>query len=385
MSTESCGNDRVGIPKGPKGDRGYNGWSPKFAVVNDGARRVLQLTAWIGGTGATPTSNINEYLGTNGYTPVIADAIDIRGSAGIPGTPGTPSTPGTNGDPGTNGWSPSFAIETGVNGYGQPKQVLKLIAWINGTGPTPTNNIGEYVGAMGFVPLFSNATNIRGTDGTTQTIDTLTLPDITWCAEMPEPSADQKLSTIIQTLVTRVCELSGTTITTVNPNLFKAKILSNVTISNLPASGTGISTKIIPFVDDSSAPECFDNGDNFNLVEYIVPVGGVSNMDFVVENLKFVITTGGVEVPVKFQIIKEDPGALFYELHETEAINYNTGQSYIHVDGLVAGSDITLLGMRAQGISAVAGAKISVRVYKTTNDGGINVTVKSGRFYNIQR
>lgn len=68
-----------------KGDRG---WSPSFAVVSDGARRVLQLTAWIGGEGDVPTENVGEYVGASGYTGVIGDAVDIRGPQGATG-PGT--------------------------------------------------------------------------------------------------------------------------------------------------------------------------------------------------------------------------------------------------------------------------------------------------------
>lgn len=67
---------------GPQGDPGDNGWSPQFAVVSDSTRRVLQLTGWTGGTGTTPTTHVGEYVGSTGFVPLIANGVDIRGSAG---------------------------------------------------------------------------------------------------------------------------------------------------------------------------------------------------------------------------------------------------------------------------------------------------------------
>lgn len=62
---------------GPQGDAG---WSPVFAVVTDGTRRVLQVPDWVGGEGAKPTTGL--YVGATGLTATIANAVDIRGSAG---------------------------------------------------------------------------------------------------------------------------------------------------------------------------------------------------------------------------------------------------------------------------------------------------------------
>jgi hypothetical protein len=55
------------------------GWSPELAVVADGTRRVLKLDAWIGGSGTPPNDPavINYYLGTTGFTSVIANATQI--------------------------------------------------------------------------------------------------------------------------------------------------------------------------------------------------------------------------------------------------------------------------------------------------------------------
>jgi microcystin-dependent protein len=65
--------------------RGYAGWSPNFAIVSDSARRVLQLTSWIGGEGDAPTTGVGQYLGPSGFTSTIGDATDIRGPQGASG------------------------------------------------------------------------------------------------------------------------------------------------------------------------------------------------------------------------------------------------------------------------------------------------------------
>ena len=64
------------------GPMGNNGWSPSFAIVNDSARRVLQLKSYVGGQGTPPTDNINFYVGSTGMTSVLANGVDIRGAAG---------------------------------------------------------------------------------------------------------------------------------------------------------------------------------------------------------------------------------------------------------------------------------------------------------------
>lgn len=78
----------ITIPRGDKGiqgDQGFAGWSPQLAVVADGERRVLRLTAWVGGTGTAPTEFVDQYLGSSGFTSDIAQAVDIRGPAGQTG------------------------------------------------------------------------------------------------------------------------------------------------------------------------------------------------------------------------------------------------------------------------------------------------------------
>lgn len=68
-----------------QGVQGYTGWSPRFAVVADGTRRVLQLVGYIGGQGTAPTENVGQYVSTGGYTPTIGNATDIRGASGTEG------------------------------------------------------------------------------------------------------------------------------------------------------------------------------------------------------------------------------------------------------------------------------------------------------------
>ena len=79
---------------------GANGWSPLFAVVEDSARRVLQLADWTGGTGTMPAGT-GKYLGPDGLVEAIADATDIRGAAGSGGEGGSVAWADITGKPAT--------------------------------------------------------------------------------------------------------------------------------------------------------------------------------------------------------------------------------------------------------------------------------------------
>lgn len=59
---------------GPPGFDGDDGWSPVLAIVADGARRVVQVTDWVGGSGLPPDTG---YIGTTGIVAAIGDAADI--------------------------------------------------------------------------------------------------------------------------------------------------------------------------------------------------------------------------------------------------------------------------------------------------------------------
>jgi len=77
------------------GADGNDGWSPVFGIASDGARRVLQLTDWVGGEGAKPATG--QYVGASGLVVAIGDGIDIRGEAGVNGTNGTNGADGADG------------------------------------------------------------------------------------------------------------------------------------------------------------------------------------------------------------------------------------------------------------------------------------------------
>lgn len=61
------------------------GWSPVYAEEDDGSRKLFKLSAWIGGTGATPVTNIGDYVATTGFTAIKANAADFRGAQGLAG------------------------------------------------------------------------------------------------------------------------------------------------------------------------------------------------------------------------------------------------------------------------------------------------------------
>ena len=81
------GKDGEPGEEGEDGSDGDDGWSPKFATVPDGERRVLQVTDWFGGSGTKPDTG--QYIGATGFVTAIADGVDIRGAAGQDGEDGT--------------------------------------------------------------------------------------------------------------------------------------------------------------------------------------------------------------------------------------------------------------------------------------------------------
>jgi hypothetical protein len=70
---------------GTPGADGDDGWAPILSVVTDGARRVLQIVDWTGGTGTKP-SVVNQFIGASGIVSTAAAAVDIRGAAGPAGS-----------------------------------------------------------------------------------------------------------------------------------------------------------------------------------------------------------------------------------------------------------------------------------------------------------
>lgn len=76
--------------QGIQGIQGQKGWSPQFALVADGARRVLRVTGWTGGAGTAPATG--DYVGASGLVSAIGDAIDLRGPEGSAIAPGSVDT-----------------------------------------------------------------------------------------------------------------------------------------------------------------------------------------------------------------------------------------------------------------------------------------------------
>jgi hypothetical protein len=92
------GNDGGNGTNGIDGSNGAHGWTPVFAIISDGDRRVLHLQNWTGGSGSTPGSE-GYYLGASGLTPNLYDVVDLRGPRGSDGSAGTPGTNGNDATP----------------------------------------------------------------------------------------------------------------------------------------------------------------------------------------------------------------------------------------------------------------------------------------------
>lgn len=74
--------DPIGVP----GVAGGDGWAPILANVADGARSVMRIVDWAGGTSAKPAAGA--YIGPTGEVTLITDGVDIRGQQGVPGIQG---------------------------------------------------------------------------------------------------------------------------------------------------------------------------------------------------------------------------------------------------------------------------------------------------------
>lgn len=79
----------------------FTGWTAVEGGATDGERKLRKLTNWVGGAGQKPpvtgTGGAIFYLGPNGYTTDISQAIDFGGAPGRDGVDGTDGTDGTNG------------------------------------------------------------------------------------------------------------------------------------------------------------------------------------------------------------------------------------------------------------------------------------------------
>ncbi|MCC7375779.1 MAG: hypothetical protein IT581_14065 [Verrucomicrobiales bacterium] len=120
------------------GGAGSNGWSPVFALVADGERRVYRVSDWAGGSGAKPATG--QYVGSAGLVSDIAQATDLRGTSG------------------GGGWAPIMASV--VDG---DRVVQQIVDWVGGIGTKPA--VGKFIGPSGLVTAIADATDIRGQMG----------------------------------------------------------------------------------------------------------------------------------------------------------------------------------------------------------------------------
>lgn len=109
----------------------------------------------------TSPNELNTDLDLNGNDIINVESIDTQ-HLSINGEELTTElfSKGDQGDPGYDGWSPVFAVVADSD-----RRVLQLTGWTGGTGTTPTDHIGEYVGSDGFKPNIADGVDIRGTAG----------------------------------------------------------------------------------------------------------------------------------------------------------------------------------------------------------------------------
>lgn len=154
------------------GEDGDNGWSPLLAVVSDGARRVVEIVGWEGGTGAAPETG---YVGTGGIVASVGDGTNIRGDDGreveiqVDGGYIQWRYTGESwsnlievatlaGDDGDNGWTPILALVADGDRF-----VHQVTDWTGGEGTKPTT--GLYVGATGLEANIADGVDVRGPAG----------------------------------------------------------------------------------------------------------------------------------------------------------------------------------------------------------------------------
>jgi len=146
-------NWQVLAARGPSG--GDVGWSPVIANVADGARRVLQVSDWTGGTGTKPATG--RYIGVSGLVTDIADGVDARGAAGAAGADGAAGSTGATGSP---GWTAPSAMTYGatVTPDLNTAKAFSLTATGNFTLANPTNQSN---GATFVIRITQDATGSR--------------------------------------------------------------------------------------------------------------------------------------------------------------------------------------------------------------------------------
>lgn len=117
---------------------GDDGWSPIFSAERSQDSSYIKVVDWTGGSGYKPTRDV--YLGEDGFTDDIENAINFKG------------------DQGYKGWTPAYTIEEISDSV-----YIKIIDWIGGDGEKPTTT--GYLSSTGIVELSDQAIDIRGYDG----------------------------------------------------------------------------------------------------------------------------------------------------------------------------------------------------------------------------
>lgn len=86
---------------GATGKSGNNGWTPSFKAVPRGSDVILEISDWVGGTGAKP--DLVGFLGANGIVSNAINAVNIRGDKGEKGDEGPIGKTGERGTDGVDG------------------------------------------------------------------------------------------------------------------------------------------------------------------------------------------------------------------------------------------------------------------------------------------
>ncbi|MCL1823181.1 MAG: collagen-like protein [Oscillospiraceae bacterium] len=125
---------------GTNGTNGTNGWSPLHETVEtnvDGKDLILiRRSDWIGGSGTKPVLN-DRYLSSTGYTNDPLSATNFL----------------------FKGWTSEIAYVSD-----NERRVAKIVDWTGGSGTKPAINV--YISEDGFTTDITEATDMRGTQGT---------------------------------------------------------------------------------------------------------------------------------------------------------------------------------------------------------------------------
>lgn len=139
LATDIRGATGTAGSGGTAGTAGNNGWSPVLSLVTDGARRVLQVYDWVGGTGSKPATG--SYIGASGLTGVLASAVDVRGSIGATGAAGADAPSSVKVELDVGSTPVADATFTITNALVSPSSVV--FAQVLGVSPSDSRPIDE--------------------------------------------------------------------------------------------------------------------------------------------------------------------------------------------------------------------------------------------------